>query len=71
MSLRVFHIVFIVASTIMAFGFAAWGLIQYQTTSGIDDLAMAIGAVAAGLALIWYGNKFFKKLKTLKSVGGL
>ncbi len=68
MSLRIFHIVFIVLSTITAFGFAAWGLAEYQTTGAMVDLWLAIGAVVVGIALIWYGNKFFKKLKTLKSV---
>ena len=68
MSLRVVHIVFIVASTITAFGFGAWGIVEYRVSGEIADLALAIGSIAGGIALIWYGNKFFKKLKTLKSV---
>jgi ABC-type uncharacterized transport system permease subunit len=71
MSIRIVHIVFIIASTITAFGFAAWGIVEYQTTSSVADLAMALGSIAVGIALIVYGNKFFKKLKTLKSVRAL
>ena len=68
MSLRIVHIVFIVAATLTAFGFGAWGINEYSTSGDGADLAMGIGSIVAGFALIWYGNKFFKKLKTLKSV---
>lgn len=68
MSIRIVHIVFIVAATITVFGFGVWGIFEYRASGEIGDLALAIGSVAAGIALVWYGNKFFKKLKTLKSV---
>lgn len=68
MSLRIFHIVFIAASTITAFGFGAWGIAEYRTSAEISDLALAIGSMVVGIALVWYGNKVFKKLKTLRSV---
>jgi len=67
-SIRIVHIVFIVAATITAFGFGAWAVFEYRASGNFGDLALAIGSVVAGIALVWYGKKFFKKLKTLKSV---
>ena len=35
MSLKAFHIVFVVVSTLLAFGFAAWSFGQYRETRGM------------------------------------
>lgn len=64
MSLKAFHIVFITASTLLAFGFGAWAFKQYF--SGEDSFAnLAMGglSIATGVALIVYGRYFLKKLK--------
>jgi hypothetical protein len=64
MSLKAFHIIFITASTILAFGFGAWSLIEYFTLkSGALDLILGSASVGAGFALIVYGKYFLKKLK--------
>jgi hypothetical protein len=68
MSLRIVHIIFIVASTLIAFGFGVWAIVEYRNTGAVLDLALGLGSFVGGAALIWYGNKFFKKLKTLKAV---
>ena len=63
MSLKVFHIFFIVLSTLLTLGYGLWGL---QHFSG---LAYAFSIVSLGLApaLVVYGVWFLKKLKR---VGG-
>lgn len=63
MSLKAFHIVFISASTLLAFGFAGWMFKGYQTTGQGTDLVFGVGGVAAGLGLIVYGKYFLRKLK--------
>jgi hypothetical protein len=64
-SLKSFHIFFIVVATITTFGFALWSLSAYMTSSKVGDLTWGvISLVACGL-LIWYGMRFFKKLKKL------
>lgn len=61
MSLKIFHILFIVVSTFLSFGFAAWA---FNAKTGLYCL-LGIGSILLGIALIIYGNKFFKKLTQL------
>ncbi len=65
MSLKAFHIVFIIASTALAFGFGAWSLKSYSEHHETLDLVSGILSGVAGLALIWYGKYFLKKLKNV------
>lgn len=66
MSLKAFHLVFIIASILLAFGFAAWSLMNYRSPSGsASDLAIGLGSLAVGLGLIGYEIYFLKKLKNV------
>lgn len=63
MSLKAFHLVFVTASVLLAFGFAAWSLTNYFEAKRAVDLAFGLGSVLIGVALIVYGRYFLKKLK--------
>ena len=64
MSLKAFHIVFIVASTLLALVFAGWGFGNYFTGNGSGvDLIYGIGSLIAAIALVVYGIVFLRKLK--------
>ena len=63
MSLKAIHLVFITASTALAFGFAAWELTMYANAGQTGDLIFGLGSAACGVALIVYGRYFLKKLK--------
>jgi hypothetical protein len=63
MSLKAFHIVFIVASILLAFGFSAWGFVQYADSHRATELVYGISSAAIGLGLIWYGKYVLRKLK--------
>ncbi|MBA4150187.1 MAG: hypothetical protein H0X66_18925 [Verrucomicrobia bacterium] len=65
MSLKAFHIIFVTACTLLAFGFGAWALHSYSTTKATLDLVMAIVALVCGVGMIWYGRYFLKKLKNI------
>jgi hypothetical protein len=65
MSLKAIHIIFIIASTLLAFGFGAWALHSYSISKSIADLIMGIASVAGGVVLLWYGKYFLKKLKNI------
>jgi hypothetical protein len=66
MSLKAFHIIFVTASTLLAFGFGAWSLAAYFTaTGGTLDLILGSASAIAGIALIVYGKYFLKKLKNI------
>jgi len=63
MSLKAFHIVFIVASVLMAIGVAVIEWRAFQQGNRSLDLIVAIGSAVAGAALLIYGRYFLKKLK--------
>lgn len=63
MSLKTFHVVFISASTLLAFGFGGWLLKAYAGTGQAAELIFGITSIAVGIGLIAYGRYFLKKLK--------
>jgi hypothetical protein len=65
MSLKAFHLIFIVASVVLAFGFSAWSFESYRATGESIDLLFGVLSILAGVALIWYGKYFLKKLKRI------
>ena len=65
MSLKAFHVVFISASVLLAFGFAAWCLGGSPPGGGGGRLAAALASVAVGLGLTGYEVWFLKKMRRL------
>jgi hypothetical protein len=65
MSLKAFHIVFIVFSILLAFGFGIWSIAQYAGAGRASDLVFGVVSLAAGVGLIFYGKYVLKKLKDI------
>ena len=66
MSLKAFHVIFITASSALAFGCGIWALNEYFSPQGRGlDLLFAIGSFLAGVGLIIYERYFLKKLKNV------
>jgi len=66
MSLKAFHIVFIVASILLAFLFAGWSFSSYFRDQGpVLHLVFGIGSFIAGVALIVYSKYVLRKLKDI------
>lgn len=63
MSLKAFHIVFIVLSIVMAFFCGAWLLYQNAQAHDTAELIVGILMLMAGVALIIYGKSVLRKLK--------
>lgn len=64
MSLKAFHLVFITASTLLAFGFGAWLLRNYFSPDGrVSELLFGLVSIAAGVGLIVYERYFLKKTR--------
>ena len=63
MSLKAFHIVFVTASILLAFGFGIWSLAHYRDDGRTLDLIYGIGSILCGLGLIVYGKLILNKLK--------
>ncbi len=63
MSLKAFHIVFVAASTLLAFGFGGWELKNYFANGEKQALLLGAFSILSGIALLWYGKVVLKKLK--------
>ncbi len=65
MSLKIFHIVFITLSLLLAWGCAALEYQNYQAKGNGGYLLAAICAFLTGIGLVVYGVWFLKKTKNL------
>jgi hypothetical protein len=65
MSLKAFHLVFIIASIVLAFGFGIWLVVTFFKEGGVMNLIFAIASFGAGVGLIFYERYFLKKTKNL------
>ena len=63
MSLKAFHIFFIVLSTLLALAFGVWGVDDFNRSGSRVHLALGVGSFLASGALVWYGIWFLRKLK--------
>jgi hypothetical protein len=63
MSLKAFHVFFVIVSVLCALGFGAWSVADYQRTGKGAVLALGIVGFAAAAALVFYGFWFLRKLK--------
>jgi hypothetical protein len=63
MSLKAFHIAFIVLSTLLSFGFGLWCLLDSSARGNTLLLALGVFSFIADAGLIWYGIHFLRKLK--------
>lgn len=65
MSLKTFHLIFITAASLLAFGLGAWMLRAYQAEGMTGDLIYGISSLVVGLGLLVYEGFFIKKLKNV------
>src|SRR5437667_11000803 len=68
MSLKAFHIVFIIFSTLLALGVGAWCIWVDLVEGTPIYLAGAIASFVAAVALIVYGVWFYRKMKRLRII---
>ena len=68
MSLKGFHIVFIVFSTLLALGIGAWCIWVNLVEGEPVYLAGAIFSFITAVALIVYGVWFYRKMKRLRII---
>jgi hypothetical protein len=65
MSLKAFHVFFVIVSVLCALGFGAWSIAEYLRTGKGSVLLLGILGFAAAAALVWYGLWFLRKLKNV------
>jgi steroid 5-alpha reductase family enzyme len=65
MSLRAFHIIFIIASVVLSLYVALWGIREFAQDRSQVGLTLGILFFITAVALMVYGKKAFTKLKEL------
>ena len=65
MSLRAFHIIFIIVTVILSLYVALWGIREFAEERSNLGLGMAILFLITAVGLMIYGKKAFTKLKEL------
>lgn len=65
MSLKAFHIVFVVSTILLCFGFGAWAIHARLEGGGLFEFILGLLALAGGLAMIVYFKIVLKKLRDI------
>ena len=65
MSLKAVHLIFVTALMSLCFGSGVWKFRQYRAEQSPTDLVWAIVGLLLGVAVVFYGRYFLKKLKHL------
>ena len=63
MSLKAFHVFFIIASILLTLGFGLWAVDDYSQSGSPLHLAFAVSSCIVTALLSWYGVWFLRKLK--------
>ena len=67
MSLKAFHLVFVVASILLGLGVGGWGFLEYRSSGEVGALVLGLVFLMTGVALIFYGKRMLKKTKHIES----
>ena len=63
MSLKAFHIFFVLISTLLAIGFGLWAIRDYNHNHELLSLVFGSFSLAGAVVLLVYGRWFLRKLK--------
>ncbi len=63
MSLKAFHITFIILSTLLTLAFGVWAVDDFGRSASLVHLALGVGSFIGSGVLVWYGIWFLRKLK--------
>lgn len=65
MSLKIFHLIFIVVSILMSLYVGAWGLSRYSAGAGSGPLILGVACFVLGAVLAVYFVKVYRKFKEM------
>lgn len=67
MSLKAFHIVFVISTILLCFGFGAWAIHNRLQGGGMVEFVLGLLALAGGLAMMVYFKAVLKKLRDIST----
>ena len=65
MSLKAFHIVFVIVTVVLSLYVALWGIREFAQQRSTPGLALGLLFLATAVALMVYGKKAYAKFKEL------
>ena len=65
MSLKAFHVFFLIVSILLLAFLSFWGIENYQESKNVVNLALGVAALPACAILSWYFTWFLKKLRNV------
>jgi hypothetical protein len=65
MSLRIFHIIFVMVCVALSIWVGLWGIRSYMLDRNSGALTLGLVFFASGAALAYYGTKVYVKLRDL------
>jgi len=65
MSLKAFHIIFVVASVLLALGVGAWAFAEFAQVGGAWMIALGVASIVFAAGMVVYGVWFLKKLRNV------
>lgn len=65
MSLKAFHIVFVVVTTILSLFVALWGIREFSQQQSTSGLLLALVFFATAIGLMVYGKRVYAKFKEI------
>jgi uncharacterized PurR-regulated membrane protein YhhQ (DUF165 family) len=65
MSLRAFHIVFVIVTIVLSLYVALWGIREFTLERNATALTLAVLFLCTAVGLMVYGKKAFAKLRDL------
>ncbi len=68
MSLKAFHVFFVLVSIVLSVGCGVWLFRRYQQSGGFAEVACAVLSFAAAVALIAYFVWFLRKHKRVSYI---
>ncbi len=63
MSLKAFHIVFVIASIAMSAFVGWWGILDYRSNGNLVNLTVGVVSIVSGCVLVWYSTWFIRKIR--------
>tara|TARA_Y100001934_G_scaffold280464_2_gene387259 strand:+ start:65 stop:271 length:207 start_codon:yes stop_codon:yes gene_type:complete len=65
MSLKAFHLIFIIASIIFTLLFGAWAVLNFEASIDTAEFILGVFSIFSSIGMIFYLIKFLKKYKNI------
>jgi len=65
MSLKAFHVVFVISTILLCFGFGAWAIHARMQGGGLFEFILGLISLLGGVAMIVYFKAVLKKLRNI------